>query len=324
MMKQLLKSVRCILFFSALAVCATGCGSDAFSAWETDFDIAKENAQSANKNILVFFSTDDAQGVSDDLKKNVFAKKKFVSAVSPDFTLLNIAVTESEYTESQNNTAEKSAFQKKLDILDTYSVETMPALYMLTKEGFVIKAFNYDPAVNSVAHYVELLGGEKENAASYNSLVRAVEESQGVYRVRAINALFDATEESYRALLLDYCREVSSLDPDNTTGLVGKFEFQTAYSEAIELFHAGNAEDAAKCFVDAVLKGHLSSAQIQEAYYNASYILAMSKTYDARVLDYLKLSYESLPEGEEAENVKRTIEAVESMLKNESEQKGNN
>ena len=80
-------------------------------------------------------------------------------------------------------------------------------------------------------------------------------------------------------------------------------------------FHEGNVEEAAKCFIDAVLKGHLSAEQIQEASYSASYILAMAKKYDSRVLDYFKLSYESLPEGALAENIKRTIEALESMTK---------
>ena len=296
-----------------MAVAFSGCGGDAFSNWGTDFDAAKEKAALEGKNILVFFSTDDAQGVSSDLKKNVFAKNKFVQAVSSDFVLLNIDVTESEYTASQGEESASAAFQAKLDILDSYSVESMPALYMLTKDGFVIAAFDYSPELNSVQQYLALIADEKENAASYNSLVRAVEESQGTYRVRAINALFDATAETYAPLLLPYCREVSVLDPENTTGLLGKFEFQTAYSEAIAFFHAGNVEDAAKCFVDAVLKGHLSAEQVQEAYYNASYILAMAKNYDERVLDYLRLSYESLPDGAEAENVLRTIEAVEQM-----------
>ena len=312
--------IICAVF--ALAWILAGCGQDAFSLWETDFDAAKEKAASAGKNILVFFSTDDAQGVSADLKKNVFGKKKFVQSVSGDFVLLNIDVTESEYTASKTseNPEDVASFQKKLDILDSYSVEEMPALYMLTSGGFVIKSFAYDPAVNSAAQYLSLIESEKENAASYNSLVRAVEESTGVYRVRAINALFDATEKTYQTLLLPYCREVSSLDADNTTGLVGKFEFQTAYADAIKLFQAGDVEEAAKCFIDAVLQGHLTAAQIQEAYYSASYILAMSKTYDERVLDYLRLSYESLPDGEEAENVKRTIEVVENMIAEQKNQ----
>ena len=321
MIKQLLRYR--FLALCVLAMLLSGCSKNAFSAWETDFDSAKAKAASENKNILVFFSTDDAQGVSSDLKKNVFCKKKFVSTASANFVLLNIDVTESEYTETQSDETgkAKAAFQQKLDILDAYSVEAMPALYMLTKDGFVIKAFEYKPEINNVKGYLELLEGEKENAASYNSLVRAVEESQGVYRVRAINALFDATDTAYNTLLLPYCREVGSLDPTNSTGLVGKFEFQVAYTDAISLFHAGNVEDAAKCFVDAVLKGHLTAEQIQEAYYNASYILAMAKNYDERVLDYFKLSYESLPEGALAENIKRTIEALESMTK---EQKGSN
>ena len=301
--------------FILLALTLASCNKNSFSAWETDFESAKGKARESGKNILVFFSTDDAQGVSNDLKKNVLSKKKFVSSASSDFVLLNIDVTESEYTQSQSDESgeAKAAFQRKLDILDTYSVENMPSLYMLTKDGFVIKAFEYNPEINNTKSYLELLESEKENAASYNSLVRAVEESQGVYKVRAINALFDATQSEFNTLLLPYCREVSSLDPENKTGLVGKFEFQVAYTDAISLFHAGNVEEAAKCFVDAVLKGHLSAEQIQEAYYNASYILAMAKNYDERVLDYLKLSYESLPQGEEAENVKRTIEVLEAM-----------
>ncbi len=314
-----MKAIKLYSVFSifALVFLFASCGADSFSAWQTDFDAVKQAAQKDDKNILVFFSTDDVQGVSKDLRENVFAKKKFVKSVSNSFELLNIDVTESEYTASQSDESgeAKAAFQRKLDILDAYSVESMPAFYMLTKDGFVIKAFAYDPAINNVNHYLQLIEAEKENADSYNSLVRAVEESQGVYRVRAINALFDATDKEYNTLLLPYCREVASLDPSDTTGLVGKFEFQVAYTDAIKLFHEGNVEDAAKCFVDAVLSGHLSKEQIQEAYYNASYILAMSKTYDERVLDYLKLSYESLPSGKEAENVKRTIEAVEQMTK---------
>ena len=133
--------------------------------------------------------------------------------------------------------------------------------------------------------------------AAISSAISRVQMSSGVEKVRAIDSLYEATPEAGRKPLAALVREVPQLDPEDGSGLVGKYEFIRTYDEALEAIAEGRREGVVESFVSIAEGGHLDGPRRQEAYYNAAYLMALfgESDYD-RMYELLEKAQESDPE----------------------------
>lgn len=322
-----------LILAALFTVAMTGC-SKKITGWTNDYEAAKKYAAKEGKNIFLFFSGDDWDGQSATFKTNIANTEEFISTIEKDYVLVNLDFSQDEYsaadvdpdkaTKDEKKKAE--AVTKKYDELERvatlYNVQSYPSVYLTTPEGYVIANIPFDATITTTADYALKVTEKSEDVEKFTALARAVTSAKKLDRVKAIDELYEATDQNYSGLMSDLMREVPTLDKDNETGLVGKYEMQVAYLDAIEKAKNGDSDAASQIFVDACEKGHFDNATKQEAYYTAAYVLAASGNMNyVKMLDLLQKAYDADPQSDHAEEITRTTEAVKSMQAQEEAQK---
>ncbi len=315
--------LRSALFAAAVCVAAVTAGcAEKHPDWLTDYEQAQDRAQKQHKNMFLFFSGEDWDGISTQLRSSVFDTPEFIKAAQADYVLVHLDFSESLYnsaetaedaTEAEKKAAAQAAetLQKNADAASAYSVQGMPTVLLVTPEGYVFGSIPYDETVSTAAQYIQLLNAYTETREKTATLLKQIKNKKSLDKVTAIDQLYELLEPSYRYLLIDLIKEVPESDPQNESGLVGKYQIQIAYSNAMDAFATGDVQGAVQGFVDAISGGYLSAEQTQEAYYTAAYLLAVTQSGDnAQVLAYLNNAYDAAPESEIADSIKMTIEAV--------------
>jgi thioredoxin-related protein len=304
-MKKLL-TVAALAVFFLLASCASS-----KPAWLSNYDEAKQLAEKNNKRIFLLFSADETDEASSDLRKNVFNAKELNKALK-EYVLVNLDFSESRYTaaevaedadEETQTTAEaaRDLLIKDSDVAQKYSVQGLPSAYLLTKEGYVLATIEIAPEITTATQFIALLDEKKEQIDTIYALLNSVDSSAATDKALAINDLYEATEIQYRFLLVDFFRQVLELDPDNTTGVLGKFALQIAYHDAMDYFSIGALDSAIAEFLTVAENPVLSPEEKQEALFSAAYFMAQSGYGDIdTVLDFLADAYEAAPMSENA------------------------
>ena len=324
------KSVRLMTaMFAALVATTmafTGCSKKETSAWKTDYEAAKKTATKQGKNIFLLFSGDDWDGQSATFKQNIANTEEFISTVGKDYVLVNLDFSQTEYeganidettaTKKEKKAADKikKLYEEKERVAQLYNVESYPAVYLTTPQGYVLATIAYDETITTTTDYAAKIAEQSETVAKITELTKAVTAVKKIDRVNAIDALYEGTDPNYRSLLSDLMREVLTLDKENTSGLLGKYEMQVAYIDAVAKARAQDVDGAAKVFTDMCETGHLDNDQKQEAYYTAAYVLAASSSdkYD-EMIDLLNKAYDANPTSDHASEITQTIEAVKQM-----------
>ncbi len=305
-------------------------------SWGNDYDAALKSAQKLNKTVMLLFSADDWDGVSQQLKAEVFNTKEFKKEFSAQNVFLNIDFSQTEYgqtftdenaSEKEKKEAEKiaGAYKRKESLASFYNLQQHPSLYVLSKEGYVLQAIPYSEATNSYDAIKFALESGNEKRTSLLNLIQTVHNAEGnIAKAYAIDALYEATEPAYRTPLYGLVQEILTLDKENSTGLLGKYEMQNAYNKATEFLVQGNVKSAADVYIETAKIPHLSAEERQDAYYTASFILANSESQDYdRMLELLELAYKEAPESQYSTSIQDTISALQRLKERIQEPAGN-
>ena len=320
------KKIKPIIGALAIAVFFTGCSVSAKAGkngWYVDYDEAKKAAQKKNKNLLIFFSVVDNDEESRTLKEKVFDTKEFVSALSKRFILVNLDFSASlsgdDEDQSEKGKKEAEERQRKIEymghIASLYNVDSIPSVFLATKEGYCaakIEASDEDAAPEA---YIKLIESKTDGLDKINTLADTVRAASGAEKVRAIDALSEATEDTRRLLLADLFRTVSSLDPENETGLVGKYILLTAVSDASTFYMQRDFAPAIQALVSAAEDERLSASERQQAYYYAGELLTTTGSTDYKaVFDYFQKAYDADPESEYAPRIAEMLVALKEEI----------
>jgi thioredoxin-related protein len=293
--------------------------------WYHDYDEAKKVAVRRNMPILLFISMTGEDDDSAALKEKVFNTKEFKDSVAGDFVPVNLDFSQTSYkktvasegaTDKEQKAADAHAakLKKDMQVATMYNVQMTPAVYLATKDGYYVSFIAYDKTIDTPAAYTQMLEGRTADIKKISDMADAAKKGSGVEKVKAIDALYEATDNNYRPLLSDMYREVPELDKKNESGLVSKYVLATANSDAIRLYSDGDYAGAAKVFAAAGASGKLDKNDVQQAYYTAGYLLGSTGSQDyATITTYLQASYDAEPESEHAAAIKQTLDYVKSM-----------
>lgn len=282
----------------ALTLCLAGC-----SSLKTDFEKAKIEAAKDNKGILLFFSGDSWNSDSVIFADSVLDSGVFKRETKNDYIFVKL---DFESAESGDNTS--SEMEEKNKYREFYDVKQFPCVYLLTQEGYVKLVIPYSSSVSTPEGMLAEINKNREVIDAIDSKAKKIRETEGNDKVYAIDELYDATNEKYRLILADLCKEVTVLDPYNETGLLGKYELEYAYINAIRRAGANDIDGVEKIFCDICQSGHLSKSEQQRAYYTAAFVLsAMGCTDYDRMIDLLQLAYNADPTGENSKKVKEVL-----------------
>lgn len=292
--------IKSVLFAGFIAATFASCGN----AWLSDFDKAKEIAAKNNKEIMLLVSGDDMVEASKTLKETVTSTKEFINLYSKDYVLVNIDISQEEMSkavapedadEKTKKEAEKISkiVEKKNDIGIIYSVQNLPSIYILSQEGWYLDYVPYDATVVDVQTFGESLSIHDENISTMKNLANAIRTSNGPDKLSAINAMYQATGPAYIASLREMYALYESLDPENTTGLLGFYDFVNATFAAFDNTISG--DKPATAFINAINKGRMDDEYTQKSWFFAARATAeTSDDFDA-VLEYLDKAYNTDP-----------------------------
>lgn len=318
------KIITSVILASTLML--SSCGKK--DLWNSNFEEAKSIAEKKNKNIFLVFSGEDWDNNSAALKSNILNTKEFKKEIAPNYVLAIIELSQSEFaktaiddtaTEEQKKEAERiiAEYEVKERILQDYYVDSFPSIYIVSSEGYVLSNIPYSETMTSTADLKANIESQKELIDTMSDAISAVRKSSGTEKAVALDALYNMTVEDYRAILTPAVAEIPTLDPENTTGLAGKYELINGYADAVEKIMRDNDIDGAvSVLTDICNSSRISNQEKQEALYTAAFMMARcgSQDYD-KMTELLEKAISLEPESNMAQEIEATIQAIQNMKK---------
>lgn len=139
-----------------------------------------------------------------------------------------------------------------------------------------------------------------------------IETSEGAAKAQAIDA-FLSTVKNGTARRYDALRtQVPLLDPENSSGLKGKYLLISTDIRAKSLAQAGKFTQAADEYKNIAEHAALQGAEAQTAWYLAAYLYGMSgKMETARIIEYFKKAIQADPHNEAVAHIERSIKKLQ-------------
>jgi thioredoxin-related protein len=298
-----------MVFFALSMVAVTLVGCTTTATWLTDYETARETAALEGKNIFLLISSDAGGTDGAQLRKNVFDTPALLGGLTGNFVPVNLDFSEARFDAAEGS-AEETQLMADLDVADKYSVETTPAAYLLTKEGYVIDTVAIDGTVTTGRELLSRVDARKSRVKEFAALLTAAETAAGLDKVRAIDALYEATQGEYRDILADVFRAVPALDPVNITGLVGKYLLQIAFIDAMKDFGAGNNAAGFSKFRTVAADPLLSPEEKQDAWLYLGIFTYQFTNNVADTVSYFRQAIAADPQSEQVPNIEQLIQQL--------------
>lgn len=281
-MKKTLKIITILL----LAVCTLTLFScnKAPVAWETDFDLARQLADEEGKDLLIFFSGNDWDKISPDLMANFLSNKKFMKEAGKEFILLTVDVP----SDVSNMTDE--AYTSLIILTTSCGVNTCPAIIVCDTDGSPYYEVTYQDGVTTLDDMISDVRYAASTKKTITKLEAKLETALGVERVNIIDELVSSVPEAYISRYYELMSTIPVIDPENESGLVGKYLLVSAEQRATMLLYQGDYLGALDEFANASNNNFLSIAQKQECLYYASYFAAEMDLWE-EAIGYMERAY---------------------------------
>ncbi len=320
--------------------------------WISDFDEGKKLAEKSGKGIFLDFCAETDE-VSERLEKSGFGSADFIKKFGNDLVFVKLDLTDRLNAENLNPDAseeERAASEKTIketeksvELAEKYAVRTLPSMFVLTKEGYVVSALefysvreDFDPNRKDAdtAPFDEIIkvDGEDEFTKKMDdaivllkdfdsNLKIAMSDGSVKDRVAAVDEIFDSTDFVYRYLIKELSALVVEIDKENVSGSVPRHTMALASAEAVDA--GDDFSKVAKIFESAAERKFLTGDDKQLLYYQAALASMKVKDYGNAKKDVQK-SIDASPQSEQIFLLNAMIENIESLAKNESEQNNQN
>ena len=289
-----------------------------------DFDDAVSFANKKNQDVMVIITVEGDDEDSTDFMEKVVRDAKFKKEVASKYAVVCMDFSQKTFAEAKadeaaDDAAKKVAEQKNAILEKNTKYATMldakevPVIYIFSKEKYLIKGFFYDDENRSIQGFEETLAEQTSIIDDMHKMIYQTKIGNAEEKVKAIDALWEATNPSFRIFLYDLINSVKKLDPNNTSGLLGKYMYEAASTKSDMALLEGNIDEAVQAFLDAAEESDISADDRQQAMYTAAYICSMTGFKDdAVVIEYLEKAIQIAPESDDAPRIRRVIAAISS------------
>lgn len=301
-----------LILSSVMALVLTGCSKAEVKneyGWYTDYNACLKQAQATDKKVILIISRDESDTVSADLKKNVLYTPEFAETFGADFEFCENDISPSLFKaakppkdadkETKKNAKKFSKIlESRMRVVTIHGIANTPTVYVLSKQGYVIKDFTYVPCT-TVKEFEEMIDEYKPGIAAYQSLIDDVYAAKGKEKIAAIDRLYEYSNPNYRYMMTDLMRQVEKLDKKNETGLVGKYVMAIATSDAMDAYISRKPDQVEKIYAKAAAHPQLTPDQRQQSYYAAAYVIGSntpSPELTVKIIDYLEKAIEINPD----------------------------
>ena len=202
--------------------------------------------------------------------------------------------------------------QKNYLLFSEYAVPEIPFIVLQTAEQDMYASAVIGADIKNEAQLIEKI---KALTAQRTKVVEArkhIDTTKGPEKARAIDA-FLTTVGNAEAHRYDSLRmQVPALDPDNRSGLKGKYVLMSADIRAKSFAQQGNYLKAGDEYKAAAETGDLSPAELQLAWYLAAYSYLMAGDADTEtVVGYLQKAIDADPQNAAVKQLNQAIRKLQ-------------
>lgn len=291
--------------------------------WIDNLIDGKAAATKENKKIFLFFSGDDQDESSAQLKEKIFNTSDFMDEMLSSYVLVNLDFSNSLFEKASADplaSEEEKAIAAELWIkleenmrdAGVYNIQATPSFFLLTKEGYVITELVFDNEPQKASDVLGEIESRAEQIVEYENTLASCRTGKAKDRLEAINKLFDRTEPQLRYLLTDLSDDYIKLDKKNKTGMVGAHVVAKANAKAVQFYLDQDPASASEEFAKAAASKYLKPDQKQQCYYTAGYLFSQSGTEDyAKVKEYFQKAYDADPTSVYAETIQSMMRMMD-------------
>lgn len=251
--------------------------TDAHGCFES-IEEAVEAAGKSNKDILVFI-TQGPDEYSDAFSNAIFTSELFKDVFSKNYTIAHLDFGDAFAEKTLNAPSEKLS-QRYSEALFANSImatclstSSIPAVYLLSKEGYYIADLNYSGDTTNSQELETKLAAIKEKAASIHSRIEATKTGTIIERMNAIKWFQDNIDADYLYTYVPLFYEGSELDKNDESGYVSQFYVKYVLLDAIKFAQINDIVSAVATLEAAAKSGKLKSHEKQEVLYQAGAFL---------------------------------------------------
>lgn len=290
--------VSLLVFFTAVF---TGCAT-VQTNWKTDAANIEKDITASKKDGVIVFTASDSNDICKKLTEDVFTEK-FFSEASKSFLLYNVDIVKNESLMSSKE------LEKNYILFSQYNILEVPHLCVLNKDGDAYHSELIPFEITTPESFIKYLKEIQRKGEKVSALKTKIEKVQGSDKIKAIDEFFNSVyfvdSEKYR----QFFEEGIKSDPENKSGLTGKFILAKTQLDIDELLLQKKYGEAIEEFTTILNSKILNAEESQSVWCNIAYIAALSQTYSKpEIIVFLENALNAAPSSLRASDIKADIE----------------
>lgn len=261
--------------------------------------------RNSDKDILLIFTGSDWSKEAKDFSKNILTE----SCKTELAQLYAVRFIDLLHNPSEN---EREAAQKNYLLFSEYAVPDIPFIILQTAEQDMYASAVIEADIKTEAQLIEKIKALTAQRTKVIEARKHINTTKGQEKARAIdtflNTVGNAEAHRYDSLRM----QVPALDPDNRSGLKGKYVLMSADIRAKSFAQQGNYLKASDEYKAAAETGDLSPAELQLAWYLAAYSYLMTENTESETaIEYLHKAIEADPQNAAVQRLNQAIHKLQ-------------
>ena len=273
------------------------------SSAEKSGTTARQNTD--DRDILLIFTGSDWSKEAKDFSKNILTE----SCKTELAQLYAVRFIDLLHNPSEN---EREAAQKNYLLFSEYAVPDIPFIILQTAEQDMYASAVIEADIKTEAQLIEKIKALTAQRTDVVEARKRISHTKGVKKAQAIddflNTVGNPEAHRYDSLRM----QVPALDPDNRSGLKGKYVLMSADIRAKSFAQQGNYLKASDEYKAAAETGDLSPAELQLAWYLAAYSYLMTENTESETaIEYLHKAIEADPQNTAVQRLNQAIHKLQ-------------
>ena len=281
------------------------------SAWFTDASKMKKEVQSAKKDAFILFTGSDWDDESQKLLAKRIDRELFLR-YGKQFLFYHVDIVRNE--DAMNAKQLKTNYL----LFSKYGVGDLPHIVARCFEGDVY----YSSHLDTNAGIDDVMNNVITQRKKVQKLKDEIRFSSSVEKIRAIDTFFSSIYNADHAMYDDLRMQAIEADPENESGLLGRFQMMVASLKDEKLVVQKKHLTAADEYI-ILLKAEsgratpsLKPEERQNAWYQIAYLYALSKKVENEKIVYcLKNAISAAPESDAVPRLKEIINEIINHVK---------
>lgn len=287
-----------------------------------DVEDAKKMAEKKNQDILVFITMNGEDSSSQSMTDNVIRNPKFKDEISSKYITVRIDFSDNTYkiseaSEDASDTAKKNA-EKNAETIEhnkqfarLLNASVTPAVFVLSKEVYLITSIYDGAKVKTYDAFKNQLKEISPAIEEMHKMIANTKKGGAEDKMKAIDALYQATAPDARHFLADLLASAKKIDPSNKSGLLGECLYSAADAKAVAAMNSGDIRAAVNAYLSVENETSIDPVERQQAIYTAAYLCTRAGLEENPVIiSYLEKAIAAAPDSDEVPTLKRIIESL--------------